>query len=81
MHVLLQRYLFATIGAGFKVYDALAHKLVAECHLAHYSKILHLAFVYNGLVSFAFRITQRFSMLTYYNAVERSTSDDQLAVQ
>ncbi|XP_052831924.1 WD repeat-containing protein 41 [Octopus bimaculoides] len=43
------RYIFAAIGAGFCIYDVETRRFVVKKTVAHYSKILHMDLVCNGL--------------------------------
>lgn len=45
---LSERYIFAAVGSGFMVYDTFTFEKIACQKSAHYSKILHLCFIYNG---------------------------------
>lgn len=44
----MQRYLFAAIGNGFCLFDSISGRMMARKLNAHYSKILHIQFVYEG---------------------------------
>ena len=52
MSTCFQKYLFATIGSGFCVFDVSAgqEKLLVRKLAAHYSKILHIGFASDGWV-------------------------------
>ncbi|EDO42332.1 predicted protein [Nematostella vectensis] len=43
-----QRYIFASIGHGFILYDAVSGASLAEVKNAHYGKIVHLLLLYDG---------------------------------
>jgi len=44
----LQNYIVSTVGSGFCVYDVYTGTLLVEKLNAHYSKILHIEFVFSG---------------------------------
>ena len=47
----LQNYIVSTVGSGFCVYDVNTGTLLVEKLNAHYSKILHIEFVFSGWVT------------------------------
>nr|XP_006814031.1 PREDICTED: WD repeat-containing protein 41-like [Saccoglossus kowalevskii] len=44
-----ERYILAAIGSGFCLYDVIKETCLAQSINSHYSKILHINFVYNGM--------------------------------